>query len=159
MIINLDELNQKDEIKFKYVLKKDDELDSRILDLKDTVAEGVLFLNALDDIEFNCTIDGVMIIEDSVTLEAIPYEFHSLLFENISDINEFYDKPYDISKNTLDLKTILWQNIVLEVPMSYTLNEDAKLKGNGWEFKNNEKNDNEIDPRFELLSELLKGDD
>ena len=80
------------------------------------------------------------------------------LDKRIIDLN--YLDCYEKMQNTLDLKQLLWQNIVLEVPISYTLNNDANLKGNGWELIN-DKNivKDEIDPRLKKLEDLLKGDD
>ena len=54
----------------------------------------------------------------------------------------------------LDISEILWENIVLEIPISIT-NVDSKnlrMQGEGWELKNNKSN--EIDPRLAKLTEL-----
>ena len=50
---------------------------------------------------------------------------------------------------------ILWQNIVLEVPISITKEKDAHLSGEGWELKNEEDKET-IDPRLAELSKLLE---
>ena len=47
----------------------------------------------------------------------------------------------------------------MEVPISYSINKDANLKGNGWELVNEENKSKEIDPRLKDLEKLLKGDD
>ena len=62
---------------------------------------------------------------------------------------------YEKSKNSLDISEILWENIVLEIPISITnhKSEDLLLKGNGWELVN--ENKEEIDPRLAKLKELL----
>ena len=100
-----------------------------------------------------------MLIEDSISLELVPYEFNIDIEENLETIEENYEECYEKGKNTLDLKKILWQNIVLEVPISYSMVSDAELKGNGWELINEDRKVEEIDPRLKKLEDLLKGDD
>ena len=158
VIINLDELNFKNRIDFCYEVKKDADLDKRILDLN-AKALGSLSLNDNNDIKLDLTFSGTMYIADSITLNKVPYEFSSHIEENYDEITENYPDCIDFSQNTLDLKKILWQNIVLEVPISFTLQEDALLKGNGWELISGDKKSTEIDPRLKKLEDLLKGDD
>ena len=50
---------------------------------------------------------------------------------------------------------ILWENIVLEVPMRFTLAKDAHLSGDGWSLGVDKKHEEQIDPRLAKLSELL----
>ncbi len=159
MIIELDELNYKKEINIDFKVEKDDNLDARILDLKDAFVKGRVYKNSNNDILLDCDFTGNMIIKDSITLEPIPYKFNIKIEESWDDLVENYRESYENSQNTLDLKTILWQNIVLEVPISYSLNKDANLKGNGWELLNEESKSNGIDPRLKDLEKLLKGDD
>ncbi|MCR5787530.1 MAG: DUF177 domain-containing protein, partial [Bacilli bacterium] len=114
-----------------------------------------IFYNISDEIELDLNVKGVMILEDSITLDEIeyPYEFNlnEIINENNEEIKEYYQK----SKNTLDIMPILWQNIVLEVPISITKEKDAHLSGEGWELINEENKEN-IDPRLAELSKLLE---
>ncbi len=159
MIINLNELNLKKEIDFKIKVEKDDTLDKRIKDLKNSFVEGRIYLNSNNNIFLECLFSGTMIIDDSITLEPVPYDFKIEIAENLEDLEENYTECYEKMKNILDLKPILWQNIVLEVPISFTLCQDAEMKGNGWELTHEFSKDEEIDPRLKKLEDLLKGDD
>ena len=156
MLIDLNELSIKDEIKINYDVYKDDLIDKRILDLKNAKVVGRVYLNSLSVFELECKFFGTMYLEDSISLESIPYDFNIEISENIEEIQENYNDVYDFSKNTLDLKQILWQNIVLEVPISYTKVSDANIKGNGWELLNDENKTKEIDPRLKKLEDLLE---
>ena len=158
MIFNLNELNIKNIIEFDEKIEKDEKLDKRIHDLKDAVASGRIYIDAVGDIIFECNFKGTMIISDSISLEDVPYDFEIVIEENLNDLTENYENCYKTRQNTLDLIELLWQNIVLEVPISYTKVIDANLKGNGWELQNEEKK-SEIDPRLKKLEDLLKGDD
>ena len=162
MLINLDELNYQKDINIDYEVLKDNELDKRILDLKNAYVKGKISQNSNGDITLKVNFKGTMYISDSITLESIPYDFNIDIEENIDDLEENYFDCYKNKQNVLDLKQILWQNIVLEVPISYTLTRDANLKGNGWELVNDNnkaKDTNNVDPRLKELEDLLKGDD
>ena len=156
MLIDLNSLNKSREIEFKYEVIKDEKLDTRIKDLNNAFVKGKVYLNYENDIVLDCVFKGIMFIVDSISLEEVPYEFELSIEENLDELIKNYEKCYNDVKNTLDLKIILWQNIVLEVPISYTRVSDAHLKGNGWELVNENKLVEEIDPRLKKLEELLE---
>ena len=158
MFLNLNELNIKDELFFKDNVYKDERLDKRIYDLKNAEVDGKIYVDSTNEIILDCKFNGTMFIEDSITLEIVPYDFEIHIEEKLDDLIENYQECYKTRQNVLDLIEVLWQNIVLEVPISYTKVTDAKLKGNGWELINEEKSE-EIDPRLKKLEDLLKGDD
>ena len=88
-----------------------------------------------------------MQLEDASNLEILDYPFNFEIEENL--------KISQNSENILDITEILWQNIVLEVPISYSKNhKDENLAGEGWELKNKETK--KIDSRFAKLTELLE---
>ena len=159
MIINLDELNIKNNIDINLDVFKDEDLDKRIIDLKNAKVVGNIHKNSNEDIILECTFQGDMILADSITLDEIPYSFTIDISDNLDNLIENCEECYEKMQNTLDLKKILWQNIVLEVPISYSINKDANLKGEGWELLKEENKSKEIDPRLKDLEKLLKGDD
>ena len=65
------------------------------------------------------------------------------------EIAEYFEKD----KNTLDIMGILWENIVLEVPISISTSENTFQEGNGWELVEEKKES--IDPRLAPLRKLL----
>ena len=56
-------------------------------------------------------------IEDSLTLDIVPYEF------NI-EYDDYLEEIYQNNQNKLDIFPFLWENIELEVPIRYTLKEN-----------------------------------
>ncbi len=159
MIINLDELNYKNSIDFNYDLVKDEDLDKRILDFKDMKACGRVYLNSNQDAILECQVKGNLVLADAISLEEVLYPIDINIEENIDELGENYESYEQKSENILDLKQILWQNIVLEVPISYTQTKSQSLKGDGWEFFREDNKQDEIDPRLKKLEDLLKGDD
>ena len=108
-----------------------------------------------NDLKLEGTCEGIMILSDSITLDDIQYPF-SFEIEYVLDKNNEEMKEYFVNdQNTLDIMEILWQNIVLEVPMRITNHDldNLKTSGEGWELKSEEKK--EIDPRLAKLTELL----
>lgn len=156
MQIDLNKLNVSD-ILIDESLTLDNDLykDTSIKELKPVNVKGKVFYNISDEIELDLYVEGVMVLEDSITLDPIDYPYQLHINEIISSENEEIKEYYQNSKNTLDIMPILWQNIVLEVPISITKEKDAHLSGEGWELKNNDDKET-IDPRLAELSKLLE---
>ena len=107
-----------------------------IKDLKNVHVNGYLTISEYDELDYNLTITGTMILEDSVTLEETEYDFESEADDSAGN----YEKYLNKNRNLLDILPILWENIVSEVPISVK-NEGSTLQnvsGNGWEFESNE---------------------
>ena len=98
MIINLNELNYKKRVDINYKVNKDEELDKRIIDLKDAYVIGSV-INTVDSIILECEFSGTMIINDSITLEEIPYAFTIKIKENLDDLIENYVDCYENLQN------------------------------------------------------------
>ncbi len=115
----------------EYTIDKDRITDSRILDLSKILVKGSISSD-LDDYLVDMNIVGDMTINDSVTLKPVKYHFDI-------DFNEKLNEIIENNENSLDIIEILWQNIVLEVPLRFTLVEDySKIKGDGWKLVSEE---------------------
>ena len=111
-----------------------------IIDLKDAYVDGQIYLNSEDTVEIECFIHGIMILPCSITLEPVEYPFNISveddLFALLGEIVENSKK----SQNSIDISPIIWENILMEIPMKVT-SEKAKnisLEGNGWKFTRDE---------------------
>lgn len=126
-----------------------------ILDLRNLHVEGTISLNSVSMLNIDLTVEGVMVLPDSVTTEPVEYSFTSKIAEEM-DLNAENSQEYiKNAQNILDIMKILWENIVLEVPMRFTVTKDAHLSGDGWSLGRKENEDNNIDPRLAKLAELL----
>ena len=121
-----------------------------IVRLEDIYAKGDIFYNLSDEIEARIHLTGKMILKDAITLEEIPKN----LDIEIDEILEKNAKYYENEQNTLDKLEFLWENIVLEVPISLTNNSGIKLKGEGWELNREEETGN---PELAKLKDIFKG--
>lgn len=126
-----------------------------IIDLKKLHVTGDISLNSVSMLAVNLTITGMMVIPDSVTNEPVEYPFTSKIEEEYDINDENFLEYYQKEQNILDIMKILWENIVLEVPMRFTVTKDAHLSGDGWSLGEEENKDDQIDPRLAKLAELL----
>lgn len=91
---------------------------------------------------------GIMVIEDSISLDDVNYSFSCEIDENLDEILEN-------NQNTIDILEVLWQNIVLEIPLKYTEVEDlSKYQGDGWKVISED--DVKKDNPFNILLENMK---
>ena len=81
-------------------------------------------------------IDGVMTLPCSVTLKDVLYPFHIETEVKISNDDENLEEYVKIIQNNIDIISIIWQNIVLEIPLR-VVSEDANnspVSGEGWKL-------------------------
>lgn len=124
---------------------------TEIRKLKNVIAIGKAIDAGEYGIELNMNIKGIMVLPCALTLEDVDYKFDVNVNENIS----FEEKSQENNSNILDITEIIWENIVLEIPLR-VVKEGAKIKeeGDGWKLNLGE--DDKIDPRLEKLKELYK---
>lgn len=127
-----------------------------IIELKEVRVTGTIKYNASDEIAIDLAVEGTMVLKDSVTNDPVDYPLDFEITEILENLEGESEKYFEKKQNILDIIEFLWENIVLEVPISFTNVKDTHLKGDGWELNNNESAD-EVDPRMEKLSEIFKG--
>ena len=108
-------------------------------------------------------ITGTMIVPDAYTNEEVPYPFETSSTEIFSFVKPSPDEDdvHEARKGVVDLTPIIFQNIIVEVPLRVVKeNSNVKTSGDGWsiiqskdEYK---KNDDYIDPRLAKLTEFFK---
>jgi len=152
MIIELEGLFSRtiEKIELDEDLNFDTELFSvnEIKALKDVHFKGMLKEGSDTTVNLTGELSGVMVIEDSISLDEVNYKFSCKIDENI---DEFLEN----NQNTIDILEVLWQNIVLEIPLKYTVVEDlSKYQGDGWKVISEDeiKRDNP----FSILAENMK---
>lgn len=110
--------------------------------------------------ELSLNIKCTLTLVCSISLEDVEYNIDININETIKDDNqdEEIEKNNKIINNTIDLIPIIWQNIILEVPLKVVSPniKPENVKGDGWRFITDEKEiEKDIDPRLEKLKEFL----
>ncbi|MBR1679251.1 MAG: hypothetical protein IJ704_01225 [Bacilli bacterium] len=100
---------------------------------------------------------GSFYLRDSKTLERVEYPYHFEIEEKIEENEDFFDKKVKNSKNSLDIIEFLWENIVLEIPISYSIAGEDALNGDheGYRVAKEGEKKSEVDPRLAPLLGLL----
>jgi len=150
MIIDITLLNQnlKEEIEIeeKFEIPEKYLETTEIQDLNNLEVNGKIFLDESRLPVLKCRLSGVMSLLDSLSLEVVEYPFQVEIEENLKEIDENFE-------NTLDILDVLWQNIVLEVPLRFTTVTDySKLCGDGWRVLSEEDKEESNNPFKELES-------
>ena len=120
---------------------------SEIIALKNLKLTGELELIE-DQINITGELNGVMVLADSISLDSIDYPFRAEIDE---EIDNFLEK----SSKSLDITEILWQNIVLEVPLKLTnVSNFDEYHGDGWKLVSEDSIENTNNP-FKELKDML----
>ena len=121
--------------------------------LDNVKVKGRAYYSVTSEIVFECKVDGSMVLLDAMDLEPVDYPFSFEISEILSENDDEKDQN---EIKTLDIMDVLWQNIVLEVPISVRKNPEKQysLEGEGWELVNEERQ--KLDPRLAPLLELLE---
>ena len=135
-------------------VKVDNELlkNTDILELKDTYINGKIIKSGEEYI-IDASIKGIMVLPDTLTLDPIEYEFDTKIEGNIIELLEEINLNSKKIDFTIDIFPIIWENILMEVPIRITNNDDVKMEGEGWKLVT-EKED-KTNPAFLKLKELL----
>ena len=129
---------------------KEELKNTSIKKLSDVKVSGKITKISDYSIDLTMEIKTKMTLEDSVTLEEIEYPVN-IQFNRIIDNNEEDEEYYKILQNTLDILPIVWENIVLEVPLRVVKEEkETIIEGDGWSL-NKIENDSPLSNLKELL--------
>ena len=113
-----------------------------------------------ENFELNLNIKCTLTLICSISLKDVKYDIDININEVIGEESNGIEieENNKIINNSIDLIPIIWQNIILEVPLKVISPDiDPKnIEGDGWRFITDEKvNNKDIDPRLEKLKEFL----
>ena len=125
-------------------------------DLKDVKVTGQISKNNLDSYNVYLKVSGEMILPCAITLKPVNYPFNIEIDEIFSEDASEMSKKIKKFENTIDILPIVWENILMEIPMR-VVSPDAsleKVEGNGWKLVTE---DSEFEnPELAKLKDLLK---
>ncbi len=127
---------------------------TEIRKISPVTVSGFIYNNE-EEYELDINVKGVMVLGCARTLKDVDYTFDIDINEVIGENN---DNSLEINQNSLDIFPIVWQNILVDVPLR-VLAPDAKeesLEGDGWKFITEAEQKEMIDPRLEALSKFNK---
>lgn len=133
-------LDQKISIPKEYYVQSD------ILELSDVWIKGTITKDNESNFVLQAQVTGKMTLQDSISLEPVLYPF-------AIEIQEEVVETLQNKENTIDLPGVLWQNIMLEIPLKFTkVNDFENFKGDGWKLVSEETWKEETNPFHDLKS-------
>jgi uncharacterized protein len=159
--INLTKLitNLTDEIKIDDEVTIDDKLleNTDIKKISKVKVKGNIYPEG-SNFSVNLNIKCILTLVCSISLKDVEYNIDININEIIGENDDILEENNKIINNSIDLIPIIWQNIILEVPLK-VVSPDIEVKninGDGWRFITDEEVvEKEIDPRLEKLKEFL----
>ncbi len=133
MEIDLSILNTKPKIIIdtKVIFPKKDLEKAGILSMDEVEVKGDI-TSDLGEYFLNLNLKGKMVLPCSLTLEPVDFPFTLEIEENLNEMIENFKK----NQKTIDILPIIWENILMEIPMKVVSPKakNIKTKGEGWEL-------------------------
>lgn len=128
-----------------------------LIDLKNVTVKGTLSKDSIDHIILDITLEGIMVLPCAITLKPVDYNFKCTINGNIEELYEEIDKNDKKYENSIDILPIIWENILMEMPMKVVSEDlsDMKTEGEGWKLIT-EKENTYINPELAKLKDLLE---
>ena len=145
-------------IEEEYSFSKEQLKGTDVISLDDMKVVGEITKDAIDNIYLNVDVSGTLVLPCAITLKPVDYPFNIKIEGNIDELVEENEKSVKKDENTLDILPIIWENILMEIPMRVVSKgaeeELSNLEGNGWKVITEEDN-GEINPELAKLKDLL----
>ncbi len=135
---------------------KEDIKRAEMLDLTDVNVNGSITKTSLDDYNVNLNVTGKMTLACAITLKPVDYPFELNIEEIFSEDAQEISKKIKKCENTIDILPIVWENILMEIPMR-VVSPNAnleKIEGDGWKLVTEDSEN--VNPELARLKDLLK---
>ncbi len=124
-------LDKKMIFNFEKEFEKED-LPKDIIDMSVLKIEGTIFKDNIRGFVIRMNIEGTMILPCAITLKPVSFPFNIVIDDEISNLIENAEKI----NNSLDIFPIVWENVLMEIPLRVVSeNADSQtLNGDGWKL-------------------------
>jgi len=136
MVIDLTGLNNrlKQAIEFscEYEFSEEELENTDVTSIENLSVTGVIRLNAINNLVLDIDVSGIMIIPCAITLKPVSYDFDININE---EIDSYSDTNNINTQNSIDILPIIWENILLEIPMRVVSETTEPIVNDGsWSF-------------------------
>ena len=160
MIIDITKLKQcilnELEVYEDIIIEKEMLEKAKIIDLKDANINGYITKDNDSDYYLDLSLRGTLVLPCSITLKPVDYDFATEIAGSYNEMMSEIGENSKINENSLDILPIIWQNILMEIPIKVTGPEatDLKLSGDGWKLVT-EESEHTTKNAFDKLKDLL----
>lgn len=127
-----------------------------IISLKDANVKG--YINRDDNFNYylDLIVEGTMVLPCSITLKPVDYTFSAEISGDYIELMSEIENSVQKVDNSLDIFHIIWENILMEIPIKVTCPDatDLKLSGDGWKLVTEGEEDGTTSA-FDKLKDLL----
>lgn len=155
MIIDLSRLksgiDEYIDIDLVYSFDKEQLKNTEIISLDDVVIKGMISYN-YGRYDISLEIKGTLVLPCSVSLKPVEVPFDTTVE---GDLEEILQETSQNLTNSLDIFPIIWENILMEIPLKVVSSDltDVKTSGDGWRIITEE--EPKVNPELEKLKDLL----
>ena len=144
------------DLDFTYSFSEEEIKNTDLLELNDVKIKGIITKDNLNEYNIDVFVEGIMVLPCAITLEPVNYPFSVKIEGNLEEMLEEIGENSKKIENSIDILPIIWENILMEIPMRVISDgaEDVKLEGDGWRLITEEKGN--INPEFEKLNKLFE---
>lgn len=137
------------------------EIDSSLISSTDLLEplnislKGRITRDVLEGFLLDVKVSGTMILPCSITLKPVSVPLNIRIVGNLDELMEEIDENHKKIENSIDILPIIWENILMEIPMKVTSPDaySTKVEGDGWKFVTEK--EEEINPALAKLKDLL----
>src|SRR5574344_1535836 len=127
MFVDLNNITEKEIIiNQEVIFNQKDYQKTSIKGLKNVFVKGKIYYSETGEVIFEGSVKGIMSLQDANDGTLIDYPFKSDINEIIMENEKIAPILRTNEQNSLDLKEVLWQNIVLEVPIRVSKTDRPK---------------------------------
>lgn len=140
MLLDLTRLQSRisDELEYHNSIILDEALykDTDIRSLSPIDVDIIIARSSDSSYNMDLRIKGTMVLPCSLTLKDVYYPFDIKTEVKVSNDDENYDEYVKINQNNIDIIPIIWQNILLEIPLRVESEDvsDSIVSGEGWKL-------------------------
>lgn len=140
MLLDLTRLQSRisDELEYHNSIILDEALykDTDIRSLSPIDVDIIIARSSDSSYNMDLRIKGTMVLPCSLTLKDVNYPFDIKTEVIVSNDDENYDEYVKINQNNIDIIPIIWQNILLEIPLRVESEDvsDSIVSGEGWKL-------------------------
>lgn|SRR5574344_1440871 len=139
------------DVDFDYSFSKEELEGSPITKLDNIIAKGIISKDALNNLILDINVKGIAVVLSSVSLIPTDIDINININDNIEELME----NVDFNQKSLDILPIIWENILVEIPIRVDNPSDKLLKqGEGWKVITEEE-ENKVNPELAKLKDLL----
>lgn len=142
-------------VKETYSFSKDELAHTDVTSIDNVQIEGVITLDSMSEIYLELSVHGTMIIPCAITLKPVEYPFSISIEGTLEEIMDENQEKTTNYQNSLDILPIIWENILMEIPMRVVSEgaEELELSGDGWKLVTD--NDKVENSELSKLKDLL----